>query len=125
MSKITPKQEKFCKEYLIDLNASKAYKRAGYDGKGAEVSASRLLSNANIKAYIAKLQCKVEEKFEIRLEDVLRRVQEHAMNADQDNIKIKAEDMLLKHLGAYTEKLEIKGEIEHTQYYAPKKNKDK
>ena len=125
MSKLTPKQEKFCKEYLIDLNAGKAYKRAGYDGKGADQSASALLSNPKTQAYIAKLQGKVAEKFEIRLEDVLKRVQNHAVDGDNSTIMLKADDMLMKHLGAYTEKLEIKGEIEHTQYYAPKKNKDK
>ena len=47
---LTPKQARFVAEYLIDLNATAAYKRAGYDAKGnaAEAGASRLLSNAKV-----------------------------------------------------------------------------
>jgi len=50
-SKLTAKQRRFADEYLIDLNATAAYKRAGYagDGHGAEVNASRLLSNAEVE----------------------------------------------------------------------------
>ena len=32
---LTPKQERFVQEYLVDLNATAAAKRAGYSGKRA------------------------------------------------------------------------------------------
>jgi phage terminase small subunit len=53
-TKITPKQQRFADEYLIDLNATAAYKRAGYAGKGntAEVCASQLLSNPKVAQYV-------------------------------------------------------------------------
>jgi len=35
MTKLTPKQDMFCKEYLIDLNATQAAIRAGYSKKTA------------------------------------------------------------------------------------------
>jgi phage terminase small subunit len=51
------RHESFCREYLIDLNATAAYKRAGYKatGRGAVNNASRLLVNAGIQARIAEL----------------------------------------------------------------------
>jgi phage terminase small subunit len=45
--KLTEKQKLFVAEYLVDLNATKAYIRAGYSAKGADVSAARLLVNTS------------------------------------------------------------------------------
>lgn len=52
---MTDKQRKFCDEYLIDLNATRAYKAAYPHVKSegaARACASKLLTKANIKAYI-------------------------------------------------------------------------
>lgn len=51
---MTPKQEMFALEYLKDLNATAAYKRAGYKGNGnvAESTAAKLLSNPKVAAHI-------------------------------------------------------------------------
>lgn len=54
--KLTPKQEKFCVEYLVDLNATQAAIRAGYSEKTAEATASRLLRNVKVKARIQELR---------------------------------------------------------------------
>lgn len=55
MSPITEKQKLFADEYLIDLNATRAY-RVAYKSiktdEAAAVNASRLLRNANVAAYI-------------------------------------------------------------------------
>ena len=58
---MTPRQEKFCVEYLIDLNATQAAIRAGYSKRTAEALASRLLRNVNIRSRIKELQDKVFE----------------------------------------------------------------
>lgn len=58
---MTPRQEKFCVEYLIDLNATQAAIRAGYSKRTAEALASRLLRNVNIRGRIKELQNKVFE----------------------------------------------------------------
>ena len=39
---MTNKQEKFCQEYMIDLNATQAAIRAGYSPKTANEQAGRL-----------------------------------------------------------------------------------
>lgn len=52
---MTDKQRKFADEYLIDCNATRAYKAAYPRIKSdetARVNGSRLLTNANIKEYI-------------------------------------------------------------------------
>jgi len=51
-----PKHERFCQEFIIDLNGTKAAERSGYSKKTAKVQASRLLTNANIQARIAELK---------------------------------------------------------------------
>lgn len=58
---VTPKQKKFCVEYLIDLNATQAAIRAGYSEKTAYSLGQRLLKHAEIKSRIKELQDKVFE----------------------------------------------------------------
>lgn len=53
--KLTPKQEMFCKEYLIDLNATQAAIRAGYSLKTAQRIGSENLSKPLIAAEIQRL----------------------------------------------------------------------
>ena len=51
---MTDKQKRFCDEYLIDCNATRAYKVAYPNVKKDEVAkanGSRLLTNANVKTY--------------------------------------------------------------------------
>ena len=71
-NKLTPKQELFIKEYLVDLNATQAYLRAGYkvSENVAAVNAKRLLSNAKIDAAIQEAIQKRSERTEIKADDV-------------------------------------------------------
>lgn len=73
---MTPKNERFCQEYMIDLNGKQAAIRAGYSPKCAEVQASRLLSNANIASRITELKKKLQEKTQITQEYVLNNLKE-------------------------------------------------
>ena len=52
--KLTPKQEKFVEEYLVDLNATAAARRAGYSAKTANRIATENLSKPVIQAAIAR-----------------------------------------------------------------------
>jgi len=49
---LTPKQQRFVAEYLVDLNATQAAIRAGYAPKHADVQGPRLLGNVGIAAAI-------------------------------------------------------------------------
>lgn len=65
-TRLTPKQEAFCIEYLIDLNGTQAAIRANYSEKTARQLGSQLLANINIQHKIQKLngQRMVETKID-------------------------------------------------------------
>ena len=69
MSKdLNPKQIAFCREYVLNGNASASYIKAGYSEKGAQPSSSALLLNPIIQEYIEKLREKGAKKFEFTRE---------------------------------------------------------
>ncbi len=65
--KLTAKQQKFCDEYLVDLNATQAAIRAGYSPKTAYSIGGRLLSKVEIQEYI---QCQLQEIHSNRTADL-------------------------------------------------------
>lgn len=77
MKALTPKQQRFVDEYLIDLNATQAYIRAGYSARGnvAEVNAARLLRNAQVQAAITEKMKNREKRTEITQDRVLRELE--------------------------------------------------
>jgi len=83
--KLTAKQELFCSEYIIDLNASQAAIRAGYSPKGSNVTGSKLLATANIRKRIGELQQVRREKSDIDAQWVLNRLLDEA-DADMGDI---------------------------------------
>jgi phage terminase small subunit len=56
MSELTPKQQRFCEEYVVDCNGTQAAIRAGYSEKTAVEQASRLLINVKVGERINELQ---------------------------------------------------------------------
>jgi phage terminase small subunit len=69
---MTPKQERFVEEYLIDLNATQAAIRAGYSEATAAEQGSRLLSNVKISDAVSEGRRKLSERTEITQERVLK-----------------------------------------------------
>lgn len=71
---LNPRQRRFADFYLISLNATDAYKKAGYAGndKVASVEGHRLLVNPKVGAYIAARQAELQSKLEITQERVLK-----------------------------------------------------
>ncbi len=65
---MTEKQKIFADEYLIDLNATRAYK-AAYPGvkkdETAKSAGSRMLANVNVKKYIEERMKDRKERTEI------------------------------------------------------------
>lgn len=70
-SKLSAKQERFCREYVVDCNATQAAIRAGYAKNSADVQGARLLGHARARDFIAQLQSKVSKKLEISADFVL------------------------------------------------------
>lgn len=71
MAKLTPKQERFVEEYLIDLNATQAAIRAGYSPKTANEQGSRLLANVSIRACIDQAMAERSKRTGVNADRVL------------------------------------------------------
>ena len=108
MPKLTEKQKRFCEEYLIDLNATQAAIRAGYSAKTANRIAAENLSKLDIQKYISQLQNSQSERTQITADTVLKELEKIAL-ADTEitgKEKIKALELLGKHLGMFSDKIE-------------------
>lgn len=88
MAKLTPKQQRFADEYLVDLNGKQAAIRAGYSEKTAEAQASRLLSNAKVQHYIQKRKQDRVERTEITQDMVLYELASIAFSNAADYAKV-------------------------------------
>lgn len=62
---LTPRQQRFVAELLKDMDATRAYIRAGYARKGASASAANLLRRPEIQAAIAARQKALAEQFAV------------------------------------------------------------
>jgi len=73
---LTDKQEMFCREYLIDLNATQAAIRAGYSKNSANEQGAQNLAKLSIAQRIIELKAERNERIEIDADYVLRRLVE-------------------------------------------------
>ncbi len=147
---LSEKQECFCQEYLIDLNATQAYIRAGYSAKTASHCATRLLGKAGVRARVDELLAERSRRTGVTQDRVVRElariafvdparlvdfdradVREEASEDDRAALasvkvrrgadfaecevrlcdKVRALELLGKHLGLFTEKVELGGEL--------------
>lgn len=155
--KLTEKQKRFADEYLIDLNATRAYKEAYTSCKKEEtarVNGSKLLTNTNVKAYIDDKIKNRSERTEITQDMVVKELAKIAFANIKDfvavevvendrivkvkptsqisadkvgaiagikqgtngievklNDKMKALELLGRHLGMFADKLELSGKV--------------
>tara|TARA_R110000751_G_scaffold53987_2_gene116425 strand:+ start:523 stop:1113 length:591 start_codon:yes stop_codon:yes gene_type:complete len=72
MSKLNARQEAFVREYMVDLNATHAYIRAGYSEKGASVCSTKLIAHASVQAAIQIAMKEREERTRITMDQVLK-----------------------------------------------------
>lgn len=137
-NKLTPKQQRFCEEYMVDLNGTQAAIRAGYSDNTARAIASENLTKLDIQAEIVKLKAKISEETGITIKYVIDGLQEvaercmqkkpvmvynkeekrseQATNEDGEGIWTfdssganRSLELLGKHLGMFVNKHEIKG----------------
>lgn len=111
---LTPKQQRFVEEYLIDLNATAAAKRAGYSAKTAEWQGPQLLGKTHVAAAVQQARAKVSERTARTVDAVIadiRRIGDMAEASEEWGAALKARELEGKHLGAFTERVEVKGEI--------------
>ena len=70
--KLTAKQQRFCDEYLIDLNATQAAIRAGYSKKTAYAIGEQNLKKLELKKYIEQRMAEKEKSLIADQDEVLK-----------------------------------------------------
>ena len=135
--KLTDKQKRFCEEYLIDLNATQAAIRAGYNKKTANQQGPRLLVNVGVQNYLAQMMQKKEksriasaDEVLMYLTSVIRGESEsevlvtvshgkdygsevvHEIKRPDEKDKLKAAEVMAKYHGLMApQQLEVKNEV--------------
>jgi len=152
---LTPKQERFVAEYLVDLNATQAAVRAKYSPKSAARIGQELLNKTHIAEAIQKAQARRAARSEITADQVVRELARVAfadprrvfiwgrggvtlresVNLTDDEAavvsevsqtvteaggsikaklcdKVKALELLGRHLGMFTDKINLSGGID-------------
>ena len=72
VANMTAKQQRFCDEYLIDLNATQAAIRAGYSKKTAGVIGNENLKKPYIQEYIQKRMDEKEDELIAKQDEVMK-----------------------------------------------------
>ena len=121
MAKLTAKQAAFIDEYLIDLNATQAAIRAGYSEKRASEIGYQLLRKTTVSGVIAERMKEREKKAIITAEEIINGLKAIAVDAETRNSdKIKAFELLGKHMALFTDKVQHEGKQELEVVVMPK-----
>ena len=70
-SGLAPRQARFVKEYLVDLNGTQAAIRSGYSSRTANEQAARLLANVYVKTAVEAGAAKQHAQLDLTAEKVL------------------------------------------------------
>jgi phage terminase small subunit len=128
---LTPRQQKFCDEYLISGNATDAAIKAGYSRKTAKQTGSENLAKPDLRAYIdeqlAKIHsAKIADAEEVmkyltsvmrgeHTEQVLKLVGEGVQTVTDIDVsakeRLKAAELIGKRYGLFTDKVGLEGAV--------------
>ena len=140
VGKLRERQKRFVEEYLVDLNGKQAAIRTGYSEATAEQQASRLLSYDKVKEAIQKAQNNRSERTQVTQDMVLKNLLENIeismgkratvitnIRKDSETGELvgddimqfvyeptsanKALELLGKHLGMFSQKVEVSGDL--------------
>ncbi len=130
MADLTAKQEAFCEEYMIDLNATQACIRAGYKEDNAKQMGTENLSKPAIADKIAELKAERSNRTLVDADYVINGLLEvHKRCLQAEPVMVRGEEgmeesgefkfehsganksleLLGKHLGLFVDKKEISG----------------
>ena len=133
--KLNARQKSFCEYYVASGNATESAIKAGYKEKTSRVTASKMLTKANIKKYIDELMQKLESERIASAEEVLQNLTAMMRGEIQEDVvvvegegdgvssarvmkkqvsakeRIKAAELLGKRYRLYTDKVEVDGVV--------------
>ena len=91
----------FVEEYIKSGNATESAKKSGYSEKTAYSQGQRLLKNVEIHQAITKHQEEISKASDVSLSQIVKEIRQIGLTGKNDYIRLKALDMLMKHLGGY------------------------
>lgn len=109
MAKLTPKQQRFVDEYLIDLNATQAAIRAGYSPKTAHSIGAENLIKPEVQKAIEQAQQERQKRTLVTQDDVIRGLLTEAEwqgEGSSHSARVSAWAHLGKHLNMFTDKID-------------------
>lgn len=110
---MTAKQEAFAIEYLKDKNATQAAIRAGYSAKTARSIACEMLARPDIQEFVRAKQDEARKNATVTVDGIVDQLREIASNVlAKDSDRIRALELIGKYLGMFTERVEMKGQID-------------
>ncbi len=124
-TELTPKQEHFVKEYLVDLNGLKAAVRAGYSPKSAAVTAARNLKNPTVRAAVQDAMQRRARRTEVSQDRVLQELARIAFAAPDDlqqwrkvglaprfADRLRALELVGRHLGMWRQNMRLEVQVQ-------------
>lgn len=134
---LNPKQKKFADEYIISGDPERSMLVAGYSPKFAAQNSSKLIGSPKVKGYIKERMLKLDKPTIARQEEVLeyltavmrgefkddtlRGIGQGEQTIDKVAVaskdRIKAAELLGKRYGAWTDKIDINGEVGIVKIY--------
>ncbi len=107
---MTSKQLRFIHEYLLDLSASGAARRAGYSKKTAGSQGHDLLKKPEIRTAIATAQVERAKAVGVDQLWVVSRLRREAMGESEDTTpasRVAALALLARYVGGFSDKQEV------------------
>lgn len=100
------KRQYFCREYLVDRNATQAAVRAGYSVKTARQQAAQIMANAQAREFLNNLMHLREQSLQESAEYVinsLRDIVGNAVASGNHREALRGVELLGKHYGLFTD----------------------
>ena len=107
----THRRERFCQEYLKDLNATKAAARAGYSPRSARACGSELLHIPEVEARVAELLERRAERTALSQDEVIQGLRAEATYfgpGSSHAARVSAFQLLGKHQRMFVDVVETK-----------------
>ena len=89
---LSPKEEEFCRQYLVLRNGTRAAIAAGYSEKRARATACELRAKRNIRERLAELEKEWREDSKVSREQIIAELKAIAFSNIQDDLQPLPED---------------------------------
>jgi Terminase small subunit len=105
---LNDRQARFVVQFLVDFNATAAYRRAGYTARGnaAEACASRLLRHAKVRQALEVAMRQQQQRVELTADEVIEGLRREAADrgdGSSHSARVAALSWLGRHLAMFTD----------------------